>query len=309
MSRSDWDFSRSSAIERQQVMDMLLIILRLPFAVKKENESDHDVEKKSMQNQGTHVAAHSSASSSTSSSSSTNSKFVPSPSDRFLTAQFTSDKGTYGYHSNVGSTTSKTAEDDLWSHCSGPCTFMGFCKLPLGHPQYSGVHRRIDIKLWPAQIVPYALLYFTGSDHFNRSMRFYANRCQWTLSDKGLCPCIRVNGDRVFRGRSVLAMSEQDVFKALGLKYVAPDQRNCFELVDIQRDTSVQIIMESSHKQKEEESDEQQVQDDAGKIGFGSNVRVGVSIGGVDSEVEKIKNESQSQRHQQSNSNVASSAI
>lgn len=37
-------------------------------------------------------------------------------------------------------------------------------------------HRRIDIKSYPATSYPFAILYFTGSDHFNRSMRLYSKQ-------------------------------------------------------------------------------------------------------------------------------------
>ena len=58
---------------------------------------------------------------------------------------------------------------------------------------YPGVHRRLDLKVYPVAQFPFALLYFTGSDHFNRSMRFYAKKKHWTLSDHGLAPCVRVS--------------------------------------------------------------------------------------------------------------------
>jgi DNA polymerase/3'-5' exonuclease PolX len=38
---------------------------------------------------------------------------------------------------------------------------MGVCNL-------LGIHRRIDIKYYPRDQFGYAILYFTGSDHFNR---------------------------------------------------------------------------------------------------------------------------------------------
>lgn len=54
-------------------------------------------------------------------------------------------------------------------------SFMGMCKLPSFHPLFSNIHRRIDIKCYLREFFPFALLYFTGSDHFNRSMRRFAN--------------------------------------------------------------------------------------------------------------------------------------
>lgn len=43
----------------------------------------------------------------------------------------------------------------------------------------------------------FALLYFTGSDHFNCSMRFFAKMKGLSLSDKGLQPVNRVSGKKV----------------------------------------------------------------------------------------------------------------
>ena len=59
-------------------------------------------------------------------------------------------------------------------------TFMGVCRLP------GGKHRRLDIKVYPPDQFPFALLYFTGSGHFNRSMRLRCHKAGWHLNDKGL---------------------------------------------------------------------------------------------------------------------------
>ena len=89
--------------------------------------------------------------------------------------------------------------------------------------------RRIDLKVYPPDQMPYALLYFTGSAHFNRSMRYYAKRLGWSLSDKGLRPAFGSGDDRV-KGtndiNTVPARSEEDIFNALGLIYVPPEHRN-----------------------------------------------------------------------------------
>lgn len=50
----------------------------------------------------------------------------------------------------------------------GVSTYMGVCKLPVSSNCESRVHRRIDIKYYPKELIGTALLYFTGSDHFNR---------------------------------------------------------------------------------------------------------------------------------------------
>ena len=59
--------------------------------------------------------------------------------------------------------------DDL-SFGSGGNKYMGVCKctkaVQAGEDEW--LHRRIDFQLIPRNEWPYALLYFTGSGHFNR---------------------------------------------------------------------------------------------------------------------------------------------
>lgn len=106
----------------------------------------------------------------------------------------------------------------------GDVQYMGVAALqqPLrADDQAPPVHRRIDIKVYETDAFPTALLYFTGSDKFNRSMRLWAKRKGYALQDKGL-----------FRDRSEAAASrvrvrdEKDIFDALQLDYVAPKDRN-----------------------------------------------------------------------------------
>ena len=49
--------------------------------------------------------------------------------------------------------------------------YMGVCKAPK-----DTYFRRIDIKVYPKEQYGFALLYFTGSDYFNRSMRLFAEK-------------------------------------------------------------------------------------------------------------------------------------
>ena len=58
-------------------------------------------------------------------------------------------------------------------------SYMGVC-------QFEGLsHHRIDIKYYHINEYAYALLYFTGSDMFNRSMRLYASKLGIQLNDHG----------------------------------------------------------------------------------------------------------------------------
>ena len=84
------------------------------------------------------------------------------------------------------------------------------------------VHRRIDIKVYLPEELPFALLYFTGSGYFNRSMRWWAKRKGLSLNDKGFFretsnPNSHVRGDFT---------EEADVFRYLNLAYVAPADRS-----------------------------------------------------------------------------------
>lgn len=46
---------------------------------------------------------------------------------------------------------------------NGKGSWMGVCRLGAQSP-----HRRLDMKVYPKALLPYATLYFTGSDYFNR---------------------------------------------------------------------------------------------------------------------------------------------
>lgn len=117
--------------------------------------------------------------------------------------------------------------------------WMGFCRVPPGHAQHSGVHRRLDLKFYSAPHFPFALLYFTGSDHFNRSMRYFSKTKGWTLSDAGLAKAVRYRGSRVCQTRSVFAVCEKDIFDVMGLKYVPPNARSGWDNFEDMSDKAV----------------------------------------------------------------------
>lgn len=47
-------------------------------------------------------------------------------------------------------------------------------------------HRRLDIIIVPYDEYACALVYFTGSAHFNRSLRYLAKKCGMSLSNHAL---------------------------------------------------------------------------------------------------------------------------
>ena len=91
--------------------------------------------------------------------------------------------------------------------------FMGICKL-----NEQSLHRRIDIKVYEKSFFPFAILYFTGSAYFNRSIRLYAKYMGLHLSDKELS--YRKNGEKIF------CENEREIFEKLGIEFKEPCDRD-----------------------------------------------------------------------------------
>lgn len=107
-------------------------------------------------------------------------------------------------------------------------SYMGICKL-LDDEKYK-VCRRIDIKVYPISQYAFAVLYFTGSDNFNRSMRLYARRKGWSLSDQSLTPSIFLGKEHVQSGETVECNSEEEIFRKLGIPFVPPNERETWNI-------------------------------------------------------------------------------
>lgn len=107
-------------------------------------------------------------------------------------------------------------------------SYFGICCLGQGYP-----HRRLDLKTYPREQYPFAVLYFTGSDYFNRSMRCWAiNHKGWSLTDKSMGPALWKHGRKVRDvGDRVICHDERGIFKALGLAYKHPWERNTHDAV------------------------------------------------------------------------------
>ncbi|KAM9132798.1 DNA polymerase lambda isoform 1-T2 [Pangshura tecta] len=102
--------------------------------------------------------------------------------------------------------------------------YLGVCRLPgLGRR-----HRRLDIIVVPHAEFACALLYFTGSAHFNRSMRALAKTKGMSLSEHALhTSVVRAPGGRkVGPGLILPTPTERDVFTLLGLPYREPSERD-----------------------------------------------------------------------------------
>jgi len=96
----------------------------------------------------------------------------------------------------------------------GEHKFMGVCRLPRHQ-----THRHVDLLLCKPEEYWFTILYFTGSDVFNVSMRRHALTKGYSLSEHGL--------KRVRDGVPVppAMNSEKDIFDFLSLVYVKPEDR------------------------------------------------------------------------------------
>jgi len=98
--------------------------------------------------------------------------------------------------------------------------------ISLGKTRFSGVcvagkekmHHRIDLRLLYGEQYHCGVLYFTGSDNFNRSMRQHAKDQGFKLSEYSLT--------RSSDGSAVEIDSERAIFRTIGLAYLQPSARN-----------------------------------------------------------------------------------
>ncbi|XP_056227300.1 DNA polymerase lambda [Seriola aureovittata] len=115
--------------------------------------------------------------------------------------------------------------DDLVSHEENgeQKKYMGVCRLP-GPGQR---HRRLDIIVVPYNEFACALMYFTGSAHFNRSMRALAKTKNMSLSEHSLNEAVVRQGNlKVYGGTPLTTLREEDVFSLLGVPYRKPHERD-----------------------------------------------------------------------------------
>lgn len=116
----------------------------------------------------------------------------------------------------------------------GGSKWHGCCVLPRipgfnDDGGYRPVWRRIDLLLVPETEYGAALIYFTGNDIFNRSIRLLASRKGMRLNQRGLYKdALRgLTRQKVAEGELLEGRSEKKIFQILGVKWRAPEQRWC----------------------------------------------------------------------------------
>src|SRR5436190_10103251 len=109
------------------------------------------------------------------------------------------------------------------SHTEDGSKWHGVSRLP------NGVHRRLDLLFVPWKERGAALIYFTGNDIFNRSLRLLASKKGMGLNQRGLFhDMLRGPGRvKITRGTCIASESEEEIFRLLGVPWRPPELRNC----------------------------------------------------------------------------------
>ena len=140
-------------------------------------------------------------------------------------------------HEHLGPSGSNLFVYDLTTVRENSTNYMCIGKLFQSGSKY----RRIDIKIYDIDVKAFALLAFTGCDYWNRSLRYFARKKGFSLSDKGLkvksqkaidylrsiCRNDQANATHV-ADYVPFCHEEIDVFRTLGLvdRYKEPSGRN-----------------------------------------------------------------------------------
>lgn len=108
----------------------------------------------------------------------------------------------------------------------GPVKFQGtyFSNYP-DKEEDQGILRKIDIRFVPRESWGTALLHATGSGDFNKELRILAQKKNMKLSEHALTKII-IDPRTKEKTEVILPVNEEiDIFYALGLSYITPDQR------------------------------------------------------------------------------------
>lgn len=112
----------------------------------------------------------------------------------------------------------KIIVDELTTAKTNSQSYNCMCKL-------DGHYHRMDIKVYPKEQWPFALLYFTGCYQMNERHRYIAKRRGYRLSDHRLEKLGKDGKPVKDNPKLVLLETEQDIFGWLGEPYLEPEQR------------------------------------------------------------------------------------
>lgn len=86
----------------------------------------------------------------------------------------------------------------------------------------SGIHRQVDLIVVPLPELPLAILGWTGSRQFERSIRDFAKKEKGLSVNSQSIHSISTSGKR-----RLVVNSEEEAFKIIGVPFLPPEHRNC----------------------------------------------------------------------------------
>ncbi|KAH8197934.1 hypothetical protein TruAng_007884 [Truncatella angustata] len=124
----------------------------------------------------------------------------------------------------AGLATSRSEDGNKWHGC---CV-LPESDFPGNKAGYKPIWRRIDFLLVPETELGAAMIYFTGNDLLNRSIRLLANKKGFNLSHKGLFQGVIRDSHRKKTNDGVLveARDERKIWDILGVPWLEPHERN-----------------------------------------------------------------------------------
>ncbi|KAI1096178.1 hypothetical protein F5B19DRAFT_223655 [Rostrohypoxylon terebratum] len=121
-----------------------------------------------------------------------------------------------------------SANDDGGSKWHG-CCVLPESAFPGPKGEYRPIWRRIDLLLVPQCQLGAALIYFTGNDIFNRSIRLLARKKGMRLNQRGLYSDVlhdrKIN--QMTAGTLIEGRDEKKIFAILGVRWREPHERWC----------------------------------------------------------------------------------
>lgn len=118
--------------------------------------------------------------------------------------------------------------------------------LVIGKNPKSQYYRRIDFLFTPPEQYPFAILYFTGSKHFNTAMRGHALSKGFSMNEHGFTPTSKSPQKSATKNIPTMK-TEQDIFTFLELEYTEPQFRR--DGSSLKHKTSPQQPQQQPHKE------------------------------------------------------------
>ncbi|KAA1474125.1 Nucleotidyltransferase [Dentipellis sp. KUC8613] len=107
--------------------------------------------------------------------------------------------------------------------------YRGLCVRPLREGEGHDTKRLVHILTVPYKSRGAALIYYTGDDIFNRSLRLKANKMGYSLNQRGLfAGVVRSTENKMIKtcdGHIIASETEQEIFRILGVPWQEPWER------------------------------------------------------------------------------------